>query len=428
MNNIELLKVLNDVDERFFTEEYQPKKNKRYRVSFEERVIRMKKLKYIFVPLITISAIFVITFIYRNRENENDKEEILKLSQSKDIPQGIEESIPTDRSETYIEDEIKINGLVNSDLYNIDAKWIDSNLFEKFEFLENLNIPENYNDNRQGEIYVRANLEDNEYKEFKQYSIMYSDHSEAEVKSIELNFSPNTLLKGCIPSNIENSEVSIINGLSVKLYVAERKNEPNLISGEAYLEYNDCNFDLKVYRLTQEEFIDIVKSLTISLKDNVFNFNDAASYDAYEISDDNLSVTKDENNNESTTKENYPECYGGRYIDENGTNVILVYGDVDSDENVSELSQYFGGFKENTVLKPAKYSYNYLTDLQNKISEAMINNELPFVTSSALMDDSNNIIVRVTTTDENSINKVKAFDTIGGAIEIKYNNSTAITE
>ena len=50
----------------------------------------------------------------------------------------------------------------------------------------------------------------------------------------------------------------------------------------------------------------------------------------------------------------------------------------------------------------------------------MQNNELPFVTSSALMEDSNNIKVTVTSNNINDLNKIKELDTIGGAIEIQY--------
>lgn len=58
----------------------------------------------------------------------------------------------------------------------------------------------------------------------------------------------------------------------------------------------------------------------------------------------------------------------------------------------------------------------------------MSNKEFPFVTSSALMDTTNNIVVTVTTNNEKDWNKIKQLDTIGGAIEIKYSENSASTE
>ena len=53
----------------------------------------------------------------------------------------------------------------------------------------------------------------------------------------------------------------------------------------------------------------------------------------------------------------------------------------------------------------------------------MIDKEFTFVTSSAVMEDSNNIKVTVTSNNESDLNKIKALDTIGGAIDIEYNTN-----
>ena len=59
------------------------------------------------------------------------------------------------------------------------------------------------------------------------------------------------------------------------------------------------------------------------------------------------------------------------------------------------ICNYLGITESKTKFIKAKYSYNYLTELQAKISRAMSNKELPFATSSALMDTTNNIVVTV---------------------------------
>ena len=89
---------------------------------------------------------------------------------------------------------------------------------------------------------------------------------------------------------------------------------------------------------------------------------------------------------------------------------------------------YFGITESKTIFKTAKYSYNYLEQLQTKISSAMVNKELPFVVISSLRDDTNNIEVTVTSNNENDWNKVKELDTIGGAIEIEFSENNVSKE
>jgi len=80
---------------------------------------------------------------------------------------------------------------------------------------------------------------------------------------------------------------------------------------------------------------------------------------------------------------------------------------------------------EETYQEARTYSAE-LMDLQNRISEAMMNNELPFVTSSAIYENPDRVYVRVNTTDESLIAKLRAFDTTGKLLEIEYSENTAI--
>ena len=74
---------------------------------------------------------------------------------------------------------------------------------------------------------------------------------------------------------------------------------------------------------------------------------------------------------------------------------------------------------EETYQEAREYSAE-LTDLQNRISQAMMNKELPFVTSSAIYENPDRIHVRVNTTDKDLIAKLQAFDTTGKLLEIEY--------
>lgn len=65
-------------------------------------------------------------------------------------------------------------------------------------------------------------------------------------------------------------------------------------------------------------------------------------------------------------------------------------------------------------------SLAYLTGLLADISEGMGDGKLPFVSTAALMEQSNRVEVRMTTDDEDKAAMVLVYDSIGGAIEIKY--------
>lgn len=58
----------------------------------------------------------------------------------------------------------------------------------------------------------------------------------------------------------------------------------------------------------------------------------------------------------------------------------------------------------------------------------MSNKEFTFVTTSAIIDDTNNIKVTVTSNNESDWNKIKSLDTVGGAIEITYNEDNVPKE
>lgn len=269
MNNLDLLKALNDIDDKFLLDDYQPKKNKNSLNYFREKGFSMRnvKLKYVLSPICVI-AIVLVSFVMINRNNKDD------IIIAKNDNKIVEESNPKLESTTSKNDEININKLGAKSELDIDAKWIDANLKDEFEFLNKIYVPENLKEVRQGKIYVRKDIEDNDYKEFKQYSIMFTDKSEEEIRNLEFNFSKNELLRDCVPTGIENAKESIIDGTIVKLFANERTNETSVISGEAYFEYNDYKFDIQVYRLTQEEFIKIVTSIVKEIKKQDFKVED----------------------------------------------------------------------------------------------------------------------------------------------------------
>ena len=100
---------------------------------------------------------------------------------------------------------------------------------------------------------------------------------------------------------------------------------------------------------------------------------------------------------------------------------------VDTAENRTAICKELGVSESTTVFEVGTYTLEYLTELQSKISSAMTNKELPFVTSSGVYETINRIKVRVTTDNEADLAKVLALDTIGGAIVIERSTG-AITK
>ena len=62
----------------------------------------------------------------------------------------------------------------------------------------------------------------------------------------------------------------------------------------------------------------------------------------------------------------------------------------------------------------------YVTELQAKVSAAMRNGDLQFVSTSAVYENPYRLHITVSSNAENDLEKLKAFDTIGGALEIVY--------
>lgn len=124
-----------------------------------------------------------------------------------------------------------------------------------------------------------------------------------------------------------------------------------------------------------------------------------------------------ENISSNDLKQGTATFFGGSYTDTNGKFVVVLTAD--TAENRTAICKELGVNESTTVFEVGAYTLEYLTELQNKISSAMTNKELPFVTSSAVDEIDNRIKVSVTTDNEADLAKVLALDTIGGAIVIE---------
>lgn len=82
---------------------------------------------------------------------------------------------------------------------------------------------------------------------------------------------------------------------------------------------------------------------------------------------------------------------------------------------------------ESTYSEAGNYS-DEIVDLQNRISAAMSNHELPFVTGSMILENPDRIHVTVNTQDEELINLLKSFNTSGVIFEIEYSTGVGVEE
>ena len=65
-------------------------------------------------------------------------------------------------------------------------------------------------------------------------------------------------------------------------------------------------------------------------------------------------------------------------------------------------------------------SLEYVTELQTKVSSALMNHEVPFVISSSVYENPYRLHVVVTSNAEEDLQKLQDLDTIGGVLEIEY--------
>ena len=130
--------------------------------------------------------------------------------------------------------------------------------------------------------------------------------------------------------------------------------------------------------------------------------------------------------NSSDLTKNTSEFFGGSYTDENGKFVIVLTEDTPA--NRTDICKELGRSENNTTFVKGTYTLAYLTEIQEKISNAMVNKELPFVVSSSLCETTNNIVIGATTTNETELAKLYALDTIGGAIKVEFSTGAGTKE
>ncbi|ROR27249.1 hypothetical protein EDD66_107163 [Mobilisporobacter senegalensis] len=118
----------------------------------------------------------------------------------------------------------------------------------------------------------------------------------------------------------------------------------------------------------------------------------------------------------------YPDYYAGVYLNDNGKVVVLLTDD--SATNKDEIRKIASS--TDIIFQKAIHSYNYLTEIQNKISEKMQNGEFSFISSSGIMEDKNYIEVGIVSASDSEIDELLKLDPTGSAIKVVDSGNLSI--
>lgn len=102
----------------------------------------------------------------------------------------------------------------------------------------------------------------------------------------------------------------------------------------------------------------------------------------------------------------------------------LQYHDIKEDNQSSEKPMEYRSMEHRGEIlieaENTSVSLDDVTELQNRVSAAMINKDLPFVISSSVYENPYRLHVVVTSNSESDIQKLLELDSMGGVIEIEY--------
>ncbi len=111
------------------------------------------------------------------------------------------------------------------------------------------------------------------------------------------------------------------------------------------------------------------------------------------------------------------DLWGGIYWEAGHTVVLLTQ---DTPENRALVLRERPDLDAaSVVFQTADHSLAYLTELQDRISQSMMDRKLPFVTTASLMEAENLIRVTVTTKDETKLKQLQDLDPTGTALDIQ---------
>jgi len=280
------------------------------------------------------------------------------------------------------------------ELAGISYEEFTSKIPEKFECYRfyTLSIPE----------YKDANLKE----EYRLHDYVFEYHTESGGDATIAICSNEEPLRDYF-FKCDNPKQSEINGVPVMIYGYQN-------SFMVQFFYENIYYDIETSNVTLEELEELLVSIT-EVPETIIEDVPADNKGEYNEVVNSSDLSKDTS-----------AFFGGSYTDTNGKFVIVLTEDTPA--NRTAICKELGRSENSTTFVKGTYTLAYLTELQEKITNAMVNKEIPFVVSSSVYEMSNNIIVGVTTSNETELAKVYALDTIGGAIKVEHSAGAGTEE
>lgn len=109
-------------------------------------------------------------------------------------------------------------------------------------------------------IYVKGNQRDSNYSKFQQYELIYYMNGN-NAPSIEIIYTQENEILGCMLSHRKCFLTSTLNGSEVKLFKTENFEDKSKINGEAFFEHNGYKFYIESHKINENEFINLIKEI-----------------------------------------------------------------------------------------------------------------------------------------------------------------------
>lgn len=232
------------------------------REEFDMKKNKNKKVIYLITSSVAVFVLCVGIGINYNNTIKN-KTELGKMNNS-NIEYIDKEGINVQENDTIIFNTESIKSMasisgkfVESD---VDGEWKDKNLTEMFSFIKDIDILKRYDNLRQGIVYVKEDPKDANYSKLQQYELIYYMNGN-NAPSVQIIFTKEDKILQCMIPDENNYATSTISNNKVKLFKVENFEDKNKINGGAFFEYSGYKFYVESYKIDENDFINIIKSI-----------------------------------------------------------------------------------------------------------------------------------------------------------------------
>ena len=236
MNSKDLLRAIGDIDDKYLEEEYETPKDKNKK-EFYMKIIKNKKIIYALSSACAVLILGIGILAGQKKTNKNiikTEDEGMVRSQNMNIM-------------------LEINPMQGASMAKLDAdaQTVEiTSIPEKFEFINNIELPSEYKLDSSYEIFTRENLNTTECDLLHDYVFNYSKDYE---NSIKVAFSEvEEPIRDYFLDNSKKTskigDVDVIISQYEKMYVATFR-------------CKDIYFDIETNGITEEEMINLLESI-----------------------------------------------------------------------------------------------------------------------------------------------------------------------